>query len=1021
MLKNAKTYNDEDSDVYRDANELEVRLKSTWQKIVAEKDEKVDPLFILFERVFDFEDETGRQLIVPFMKLPAKAEFPSYYEVIKRPVDVAKIRERLFSHSYALLDDMFSDFRLLFDNTMKFNEPDSQLYRDAQILLRVCQGKRNELLGIAPTPVTQPSQPIQLAISGPAEAPPDVIRALQDMMKTLLACLQQFKSSEQVPGLSEFYMQRLGDVAPTSQQSTTHQSLGELSPVAAFDRVKQNVELGRYRRLDRFQDDVFEILHNVRALVTPQSTSFQASIKLQEEFIRQRDVLTEHGRRLFTPARNYTHADLEADVERATGVGSTPLPGQEEEVEDGESVIQGAQSLNSVTVVDQNYAMDDYVYVKLSDGSHRVVLVKRLYEDEQSKQTMVSGEVFLRPEETCHLINRKFYKNELFRSDIIHHGPIADIVGRCLVLLPRTFARFQVEGLQEKDVFICDHRYSTRQRMMKKLNSWKGVYIPGETIPETDQSNGEKPSVYELPNSSVKLVRRATPIQLHRSVPSVFSVKQNEQAAATEAVSSANPSQPNAGILNKFRENVPIEVPGCPPGVKGFEQLVGPAPNKVALKLGDFAYISLNQGQIMVIRVERLYTQTTPEGDQAFVGGCRLFLPNELYPNADPNARELFLSVTQVNFPMSQVLGRCIVFASQQYCSMRCPEIMERDTFICDTEYLPPEGQGMPPRPRKITSVAVPNLKHHSARVLEDEVFFFVKPIQLKRSPIGHHVPLSSSSSCESTVRQRPEHADDSSLHGPDELARMAVGHDDIKYANSPSSSLTHSETKKPSTAKKGKVGRGNGTVSGWTVFSRYMHNDKKFAHLMAGKEFPERARIIAEEWRQLSQSERAKYVEEARIEEEKRRAKRAAQAATEAASVSSIDAAKSPAPVHSQGMHPHPMTPGQPMMPQHMPQQQMYQDPHQMQQHGMMPQYPQGGPQPGYMPRPFGQQMMPPQQAPPQFPQQPYMNGHHPPAIGPDQQGYYPQQPHYPPQHGYPPQQPPMSNQMMYQQQQHM
>lgn len=38
---------------------------------------------------------TGRVLSEPFMKLPSKRELPDYYEVIKKPLDIKKIMNRI--------------------------------------------------------------------------------------------------------------------------------------------------------------------------------------------------------------------------------------------------------------------------------------------------------------------------------------------------------------------------------------------------------------------------------------------------------------------------------------------------------------------------------------------------------------------------------------------------------------------------------------------------------------------------------------------------------------------------------------------------------------------------------------------------------------------------------------------------------------------------------------------------------------------------------------------------------------
>jgi len=37
----------------------------------------------------------GRQLSGPFFKLPSKKELPDYYQIVKKPVDIKKIMQRI--------------------------------------------------------------------------------------------------------------------------------------------------------------------------------------------------------------------------------------------------------------------------------------------------------------------------------------------------------------------------------------------------------------------------------------------------------------------------------------------------------------------------------------------------------------------------------------------------------------------------------------------------------------------------------------------------------------------------------------------------------------------------------------------------------------------------------------------------------------------------------------------------------------------------------------------------------------
>ena len=49
-----------------------------------------------------------------------------------------KISLKLKQQLYDNLDEIAGDFMLMFENACKYNEPDSQIYKDALVLQQVC-------------------------------------------------------------------------------------------------------------------------------------------------------------------------------------------------------------------------------------------------------------------------------------------------------------------------------------------------------------------------------------------------------------------------------------------------------------------------------------------------------------------------------------------------------------------------------------------------------------------------------------------------------------------------------------------------------------------------------------------------------------------------------------------------------------------------------------------------------------------------------------------------------------------
>merc|ERR1712083_915091 len=99
----------------------------------------------LMEIVIQYEDQDGRVLSDPFMKLPTRKELPDYYEVIRKPVDISKILTKIEDGKYDDMDMMARDFDLLCINTQKYNEDGSLIHEDSIVLQSVFTNTREKL------------------------------------------------------------------------------------------------------------------------------------------------------------------------------------------------------------------------------------------------------------------------------------------------------------------------------------------------------------------------------------------------------------------------------------------------------------------------------------------------------------------------------------------------------------------------------------------------------------------------------------------------------------------------------------------------------------------------------------------------------------------------------------------------------------------------------------------------------------------------------------------------------------
>lgn len=99
----------------------------------------------LMNIVVKYTDSDGRVLSEPFMKLPSKSKLPDYYDIIKKPLDIKKIFNRIDDGKYADFDDLEKDFIQMCKNAQIYNEEASLIHEDSIVLQSVFTNARQRI------------------------------------------------------------------------------------------------------------------------------------------------------------------------------------------------------------------------------------------------------------------------------------------------------------------------------------------------------------------------------------------------------------------------------------------------------------------------------------------------------------------------------------------------------------------------------------------------------------------------------------------------------------------------------------------------------------------------------------------------------------------------------------------------------------------------------------------------------------------------------------------------------------
>ncbi|NXX67244.1 PB1 protein, partial [Spizella passerina] len=88
---------------------------------------------------------SGRLISELFQKLPSKVQYPDYYAIIKEPIDLKTIAQRIQNGTYKSIHAMAKDIDLLAKNAKTYNEPGSQVFKDANAIKKIFNMKKAEI------------------------------------------------------------------------------------------------------------------------------------------------------------------------------------------------------------------------------------------------------------------------------------------------------------------------------------------------------------------------------------------------------------------------------------------------------------------------------------------------------------------------------------------------------------------------------------------------------------------------------------------------------------------------------------------------------------------------------------------------------------------------------------------------------------------------------------------------------------------------------------------------------------
>ncbi|CEJ56816.1 hypothetical protein PMG11_05534 [Penicillium brasilianum] len=437
--------------------------------------------------IYDYREQDGHDPSRLFHRSVNKRIVPDYYDIIKEPMALSIIKQRINKREYKQIADFVRDFALIPHNAQTYNRPKSQAYEDALVIKDVIvselkklvekdllSAEEAELPDLGEIPEADPlpdddeededededdeedsDDERRKKKPGPKPGskrgghkqepdtrkkrgrPPRVDTPMETRIKTILKGIRKHKGPGGQLKISHF--ERLPDKIAYPDYYM------EIKEPIAIDIIKRKAKRKKYNSVDHFMRDLDLMFNNAKAYNQSESQIYKDAVDLQGEARK----LAEQEKK--KPDSEYLMED-----------GRFPLP-------------------DGILYRNELWKVGDWVHIQNPNDVSKPIVAQiyRTWQDSED-QKWINACWYYRPEQTVHHFEKHFYPNEVVKTGQYRDHRVEEIVDRCFVMFFTRYSRGRPRDLPpDKEIYVCEARYNEEKHKLNKIKTWASC-LPDE-------------------------------------------------------------------------------------------------------------------------------------------------------------------------------------------------------------------------------------------------------------------------------------------------------------------------------------------------------------------------------------------------------------------------------------------------------------------------------------------------------------------------------------------------------------